>query len=927
MPKKLKIHSNERIDLADFEWGTSTYAEGVNSLNNKEVLLHDVGQIVSGFHIEVLDQVSFPGQLIVHNGTFINSDGKLVTNEETPFGNQTVTLLGANQTFYLELTHRDTNVDADNRAIWDPTYDNGVGNPPGREFIDYVTTRVSTIWVIKTPISTTSFTTGVPLAKITLDAFGRVTAVVNPGMELGPYATTLKDSVLAGATTFNVLDGLLLPNSGNITIGSEIKTINTIDQVAGIITTTTGVATALPAGTIVLGDSTQSFIKQKSGITGVHPDNAARLFKGDENRGQVLAASKYVAGGRNDLEIKSLKDQVDFLAFQIKELKAGSTTTAPVWGTSSRYYDFVGSVFGSRTFTYTIGNGTTSIGDYNGTTHAVFQSAIDAAIANGATTVRLFVKSGTYVFGGTVTCSANLHIEGENNSATGTVLQGGALVVPPLVSMSSNTAVLTVQNLRVESSQASAAFSVFYAAGTTATFYLERVTCSSVGTLVGGVSTCVLTCKMRDCNLAVSGASYVVRATTSTSIDLSDSLVTLTDTAQVVNGGAATTVYMRWYNVNVNKTGTSGTVLSITTLADSEFTRSTITSAHSSASSTVIIAVTVSNTSFEGLVINGSAAAAGTVTGFGITSATNVDFNGCRLVLSSAAPASHTGIRLGSGGSGTADIVNIIGCSFSIPLGSCISLANDSASVSILSNRFRTDGRSVSVIGNVHQGLRIIGNRNSSNVETVVVVDYNYYVFPNTITDIVIADNISTTITGSFALVRCLTTTGFAVTIANNQIRESLSLATANDSHCIAVQNMNEAKVLGNTIVGDSVVGDTSVSLGRRGVVFTDVSNIVCNNNTLYWVRTNSAVAKSNILINSVIPCRAIISGNYAYGATNGFAQTFTEANGGATTFVNATGNITYNNVQILGTLADYQGTATYLSSNTNSLNTNMYHS
>ena len=102
------------------------------------------------------------------------------------------------------------------------------------------------------------------------------------------------------------------------------------------------------------------------------------------------------------LNARSLKDYVDFVAAQVRELKFGSAVPSVVsssppsaFAAAPRYFDRVGSVAGSRNATVSIGNGTTSFGDFNGTDEVPFIAAIAALPATGGS---IHVKAGTYTF-------------------------------------------------------------------------------------------------------------------------------------------------------------------------------------------------------------------------------------------------------------------------------------------------------------------------------------------------------------------------------------------------------------------------------------------------------------------------------------------------------------------------------------------------
>jgi hypothetical protein len=106
-----------------------------------------------------------------------------------------------------------------------------------------------------------------------------------------------------------------------------------------------------------------------------------------------------------------LKDHVDFLAAQIRELKFGTSrvgeapvSTPPSFDIASRYYDYAGNIAATRSFTTTVGDTISSLGDYNSTSDdlgTVLQTVHDSFDAAKGGSV--LVKSGDYVWDATVT--------------------------------------------------------------------------------------------------------------------------------------------------------------------------------------------------------------------------------------------------------------------------------------------------------------------------------------------------------------------------------------------------------------------------------------------------------------------------------------------------------------------------------------------
>jgi hypothetical protein len=417
MPKKLKISPNERVDLVDFTRASSDYTQESLRFHRSKLIQSNRSAVVGGFRIEIPDQVANPGQFVVYNGVAIDRNGDILNNEQQVNDSRVVTVLGASTTFYVEIEFTETDSDVDARAFWDPTFSGNT--PPGKEFYLNIATRITPDWKVVSPVSTTGFaeTTDpdsprIPLAIFSTDSNSRIS-----GFTKLAASTILERDALATATSLRVLDSSLLPDSGSIVVGGEFKTLVTNDRANNLLTIAApGLTANKQAGVIVSSGPAVFVIESTEAVPSTGPDRRRLLFKGDEIRGSAITASKYYVGQRDDLDINSIKDLVDFQAAQIREMKFGNlrsdvnSTSPPVTYTSTRYYDYAGSITGARTNTVTIGDGTTSFGDFNGVNLSTsLQSAHDAldAVSGGS----IYVKSGHYVWNTDVTFSKSVTLE------------------------------------------------------------------------------------------------------------------------------------------------------------------------------------------------------------------------------------------------------------------------------------------------------------------------------------------------------------------------------------------------------------------------------------------------------------------------------------------------------------------------------------
>ena len=161
MPKRTNFVPNLRVDIDDLENATHTYSRSVNNIRWKRVLIDNYPRVSAGFRVEVPDQATNPGVVTIYNGFAFNRDGQLLLNEDAINTARSITLAG-DATYYLEVEFTTTDTDSDARALWDPTFDNGLDTsgdelPDGREFSVNVATRVAEDWRIVDPVSTTGF--------------------------------------------------------------------------------------------------------------------------------------------------------------------------------------------------------------------------------------------------------------------------------------------------------------------------------------------------------------------------------------------------------------------------------------------------------------------------------------------------------------------------------------------------------------------------------------------------------------------------------------------------------------------------------------------------------------------------------------------------------------------------------------------------
>ncbi len=461
MPKKLKVHANERVDIGDFVRAANDYTSESLAFNAERSLLDRRARILDGFRVEIADQAANPGQITVFNGNAFDRDGKHLNNEDQANVAKTITLAGATQTFFIEIEFIETETDSDARAFWDPTFDQTAPTPDGQEFSINATTRINPDWRIVTPVSTTAFdatsnpdSNRIPLMVLVTDASNLIDATAPGGGFTQVFASTVLElDILSGVSSIRVLDARLFPDTGtfNLDVGAASVegpfSITSVDRVNGIIVFAGGpTASTHNAGAIVrMASGVARFVPERTAASEsftapTQPDVAQRIHQADEIRGSALATSKETFGSRDDLQLRSMKDQIDFLSAQIRELKFGAlrsdvTTLAPPSSfVSTRYFDAAGGVQGARNATVTIGDGSSTFGDFNGTDEVPFIAAVAALPAAGGT---IYIKAGTYTFLNKLSIDRPVNFVGEFNPT----LTMGAVADPLIEITTGGTAV------------------------------------------------------------------------------------------------------------------------------------------------------------------------------------------------------------------------------------------------------------------------------------------------------------------------------------------------------------------------------------------------------------------------------------------------------------------------------------------------------
>lgn len=424
MPKRTNLLANLRVDIPDLENATHTYTSGTFDLHWNKFIQDNLPRIAEGFRVEVADQSTNPGEISVYNGIAFNRDGRILNNEDDPNATRSTILSPSTTTFYLEVEYITTESDVDSRAFWDPVYNNGTDPSgdlrlPGREFNQNVATRVTPDWNIVSPVSTSDFelntnanSTKIPIAIISTDGGGLIT-----GVSTAPARSTVLVDAAATDTSLSVVNSRLMPDAFQMTVGLGLGTSETVsvtanDRVNNILTIAgPGLANLHNKGErLVVADVTPAqFVLERTIMDPVLPttndDARPRFWQGNEERGYVYGQDPSANTGEGDVQISTLKEYIDFVAGQVRELKYGSARNADVGDIAPpdtfvlepRYFERAGGVLGARTNTVSVGDGVSSWGDFNttqsGSAQAAIQAAIDHLPSTGGT---IYIKQGTY---------------------------------------------------------------------------------------------------------------------------------------------------------------------------------------------------------------------------------------------------------------------------------------------------------------------------------------------------------------------------------------------------------------------------------------------------------------------------------------------------------------------------------------------------
>lgn len=462
MPKKLKVSPNERVDIPDFLRAANEYTSETAAFEAQKLLLGDRAHLIEGFRVRIVNSSGNPARILAYNGNAKNSDGTHLHNEADPVYVQEVSITGATTTFYIEVVFLEADDDEDSRAFWDPTVDNADPIPDGQEFDAPVVTRTTPTWRIVNPVSTTGFdydaltnpdSVKIPLVALTTNVTNEVlTGGANPGLVVVYPASVTEIDFTATDTKVKVSDARLFSDGADnaitidpdnvTTAGTTLTTVSGVDLANNILTIPL-LGVAFPAGTVVRATGrTDEYVQERpAGLvpgdpaTAGHPDNASRLFQGSEIRGSGVQVDKEDANERSDLNIKNHKDQIDFLAAQLREMKWGSSrvgddgieatrvppTTFDLVNDSPRYYSKTRSIQGAGSYTYTVGDGVNSYGDFN----AADETAINAAIQAASEGDTIFIKAGAYVTANPILVDKSLTFIGDGfNTQIATITAG-----------------------------------------------------------------------------------------------------------------------------------------------------------------------------------------------------------------------------------------------------------------------------------------------------------------------------------------------------------------------------------------------------------------------------------------------------------------------------------------------------------------------
>ena len=139
MPKELHVVPNQRIDLADFQYGTRTFT--VDSLKDHVHRLftgdYSGGFVLEGFRVEIANAAT--RHIVVHNGIAIDREGRLITFEEgsnfktnSDASTIPVQLSSSAATYCVYVEFKLADDAKEPRTVWDPTFENAdIVDAPG----------------------------------------------------------------------------------------------------------------------------------------------------------------------------------------------------------------------------------------------------------------------------------------------------------------------------------------------------------------------------------------------------------------------------------------------------------------------------------------------------------------------------------------------------------------------------------------------------------------------------------------------------------------------------------------------------------------------------------------------------------------------------------------------------------------------------
>jgi parallel beta-helix repeat protein len=456
MPKQVNLSPNLRIDIADLTQQTVGLSIDGQKHLVERTILDNKPVVFDGFRVQVTNAAT--KWITVYNGVAFDRDGQILNNEEDFAAKRDITFT-SNNTYYVEVIYTQTASDSDSRGFWDPTYSNGSDpsgdtRPKGREVTDNVSTRITPDWQIVNPISTSGFeldtnpnSVKIPVAKVVVSG-GVITGTTHA------ISSVLLQEVTPSSSKVYVTNSRELPiDSFSLVLSpgtglAETVTITTNDPENGVLTLGSSPGNTHPIGSRCSVTGSVFLTTQGTGSL----DRRTHYFSGDENTGYLLGLDPNNVGDtRTDTELKSLKNYIDHLSSQIRELKFGAAqttalgNTAPPLGpftTNNRYYSPSCGVVPTRTATVTVGDGVNSFGDFNANVVSA-DAALDAAISyiNTRGGGHLHIKAGTYdISASKGTLLYDTIITGDGKELTKVYITNSAAKI-------TNSASLTLQNL------------------------------------------------------------------------------------------------------------------------------------------------------------------------------------------------------------------------------------------------------------------------------------------------------------------------------------------------------------------------------------------------------------------------------------------------------------------------------------------------